>query len=152
MQNEDAGKKTYDKTCYDGHEVTVERISAEELRGIRLKDFDFFMTKVDAVLAFLTESDEWVEYVKTWPRLGPVTLSVLNALQLNPGEFLTPGQIGRIAGYASLGTVETLVARVHAMRKTLMDSNGWFVETKTSGGYGVRWVGGRTWIWIERVA
>ena len=151
MPNDNGNEKRYDKTCYDAHEVTVETISAEERQEIKPLGFDFYMSKADGVLLFRTETGKWIEYVTSWPRLGPVTLAALNALQLNPGEFLTPEQIGRISGYTSLGRVGPLVARVHAMRKTLKDRDGWFIETKTSGGYGVRWVKERTWIWIERL-
>jgi DNA-binding response OmpR family regulator len=115
---------------------------------------DHYQAACRGLLAFRTATGDWEKYEEKWPKLGPVGLRVLHALQLNPGDFLCPSEIAALTGWRSLernGALTALIMRLRKAHKEQGQAEPWFIETKTAGGYGVRWPKDRTWMWIERV-
>lgn len=143
--------RVYDLTSYDGHEVVARTIDREGLEALDPQQFDHFIATHIGVFAFRNELGRWIEYSQTWPRLGPVGIKVIRALQLNPGDFLTPRDIAELTSYDSLRQNENLAARICAIRKSHQDTSERFFETRRAGGYAVRWQAERTWVWVERI-
>ena len=143
-------QKKYEVTTYDGHEVAAKTMIASQVMTLKPKSFDHFISTCDGVLGYRATDGQWVEHRKTWPGMGPVGLAVLQALQLNPGDYLTPKEIAKLTGYESLKHNDVLAARVCAIRNAHSD-NRILVETRGSGGYAIRWPKERTWLWISRI-
>jgi hypothetical protein len=143
--------RQYQVTRNNGAEVTTVPVIAGEVEAIRPQDFDFYMSKPDATLGFQDHKGKWHEWSSSWPRLGPVCLDILEALQLNAGDYLTPTDLAEITGYESLRENGNLAARVCAIRHTLGNSGSRFIETRTAGGYAIRWPKNRTFVVVERV-
>jgi len=141
----------YEVTRYDGHEVEATTMAAEERDAIDPKEFDHLISTCSGTLGFRDQRGSWIEHHGKWPRMGPVCIAILRALQLNPGDFLDPRDIGLLTGNESLYDNNVLAARVCAIIKAHNDATGRFIETRTSGGYAVRWPGARTWVWIDRI-
>ena len=144
-------QKKYDVMTYDGHEVIAKTMQAREVKALKPKSFDHYVSTCTGDLGFMASSGKWVEYHNKWPGLGPVGLAILQALQLNAGDYLTPAELAELTGYDSLRSNEVLAARIHAIRKLHRDKGERFIETRTSGGYAVRWPKERTWLWINRI-
>ena len=141
----------YEIREYDGHEMTARTVTADELAQLTPQSFDHYISTCSGILAFRACSGQWKQHVKKWPRMGKVSTAILRALQLNAGDFLTPREIAVITGYDSLRIGQTLQARICAIRKALEDCKDWFIETRTSDGYAVRWSAERTWLWVDRL-
>ena len=141
----------YDVTEYDGHEVTTRVVTADELAQLAPQSFDHYMSTCSATLGFRTCDGRWRKCIKTWPRMGPTSTAILRALQLNPGDFLTPRDVAVITGHDPLRNGQALQARICAIRKTHEDPGDWFIETRTCDGYAVRWLPKRTWLWVDRL-
>jgi len=144
-------QKRYQMTRYDGREMTTKTVTAKDLKALKVQSFDHYISPPSGVLGFRNSSGQWVEHKKRWPGLGPVGLDILRALQLNPGDFLTPPELAELTGHQSLRRNEALAARVHAIRDAHEDKIERFVETRTSGGYAIMWPKDRTWLWIDRL-
>jgi len=141
----------YDVSQYDGNEVLAKTLTVEEKRKLKPKQFDCFMSLSDGVLGFRAKDRKWREYHGRWPRIGPVSLKILQAVMLNPGDFLSPVQILDLTGYESLLDGGVLAARIHGLRKTFLDTTEYFIQTRKSAGYALRWSKSRTWLWVERI-
>jgi hypothetical protein len=150
MQTLTNNARRYDVMQYDGREVTVTRMTPAEVRGLKPQAFDHFISTCDAILAFRTATGKWIECRNEWPGVGPVGLAILRSLQMTPGDFLTPKDIAELTGYRSLERNEVLAARVCALRNAHGDKAQRFIETRTAGGYAIRWPRERTWLWIDR--
>jgi len=150
MQTSTNNARKYDVTQYDGREVTVTRMTAAEVQKIKPQAFDHFISTRDAILAFRTASGKWVERRNEWPGVGPVGLAILRSLQMNHGDFLTPEDMAALSSFRSLERNEVLAARVCALRNAHGDKSQRFIETRTAGGYAIRWPGERTWLWVDR--
>ena len=149
MQTSTSNARKYDVTQYDGREVTVTRMTAAEVRGLKPQTFDHFISTRDAIMAFRTASGKWIEWRNEWPGVGPVGLAILRSLQMNPGDFLTPEDIAELTGVNSLKRNEVLAARVCRLREAHADKSQRFIETRTASGYAIRWPRERTWLWVD---
>lgn len=144
-------EKRYEGMRYDGREVIALSMTPDEVLAIVPQKFDHYISAPDRNYGFRSPSGKWIEYHKKWPRMGPVSLAILRALQLNPGEFLSPEYIAEITGYDSLREHDVLAARLYAIRQAHDNSRDWFIETTTADGYAARWRKERTWIWVDRI-
>lgn len=144
-------EKKYEVMQYDRHEVTARSVTADELLSIEPRKFNHYISTRDRIYGFRSRSGKWIKHRKRWPRMGPISKAILRALQLNPGEFLSPDEIAELTGRISLREHDVLTARIYAIRKAHDDSGDWFIETTTDDGYAVRWREERTWLWIDRI-
>ena len=151
MKMKAATQKRYEVNRYDGNEIVTETVTTDCLRTLKPKSSDHYVSTCTGAFCFRTASGKWVEYHNKWPGLGPVGLVILQALQLNPGDYLTPAELAELTGYDSLRGNEVLAARIHAIRKLHRDKSERFIETRRSGGYAVRWPKERTWLWVDRL-
>lgn len=143
--------RKYEVTMYDGHEITVKTMTAEEIEALDPKDFDHFLSTASATWGYRTSSGKWVEHRIKWPGLGEVGLRVLRVLQLYAGDFISRKEIADLAGFESLTRHGVLSARIHAVRKAHGDKNQRFIETTRSNGFKARWPSERKWLWIDRI-
>ena len=143
-------QKKYEVTIYDGREVVAKTMMASQVKTLKPESFDHFMSTCNGVLGYRAADGQWVEHRNTWPGMGPVGLAVLQALQLNPGDYLTPGDIAGLTGYESLRHNDVLAARVCAIRNA-HSKNRMLVETRGSCGYALRWPKQRIWLWVDRI-
>lgn len=152
MNTRHSADQRYELTQFDGIEITTRSVGTEELRAVKPESYDVYISTSSGVLGFRDASGDWIEFRNRWPRLGPVTIAILRAIQLNPGDFLTPAQITELTGYDSLRENTVLAARIYALRQSLRDRDQRFVETSTADGYAIRWSSQRTWLWVDRIA
>ena len=145
--NDSTGR--YQVTIYDGKELVVRSMNGTEKLALQPQSFDLYYSLPDGILAFRDSSGKWIEYRGHWPRFGPKCIGILQVLLLNPGDFMAPAAIGDLTRFDSLRENTILAARVHAMRKSLRDTGGWFIETRTSNGYAIRWPRERSFLWVE---
>jgi hypothetical protein len=151
MENNLKSAGRYQVTVYDGSAMTVKTVSGKEKNAFKPEACDLYYSPPDGVLAFRDADGNWVEYRGQWPRFGPKCIGILQAILLNPGDFLTPAAIAELTAFESLRENTVLAARVFAMRKSLRDPGTRFVETRTSNGYAIRWPRGRSFLWIELI-
>jgi hypothetical protein len=143
--------RKYEVTVNDGKEITVKTVTAAEKEALDPQAFDLYMSPADGVLGFRDAKGNWVEYRNRWPGLGPVCIAIIQALQLNCGDFLSPKTLSQLCGFDSLHENSVLAARAHAIRKALRDPGARFIETRTSNGYALRWPRERTFLWVELI-
>ena len=149
MNNNTTSARRYQTTAYDGNELTVKTLSSADKLALDPQAYDLYYSLPDGILAFRDSAGNWVEYRGHWPKFGLKCISILQALLLNPGDFLSPAAIGELTGHDSLCENTVLAARVHAMRKSLRDPGARFIETRTSNGYAIRWPRERSFLWVE---
>ena len=151
MDNRARPDRKYEVTVNDGNEVTVKTVNTAEKEALDPQTFDMYMSPADGVLGFRDTNGKWVEYRNRWPGLGPRCIAIIQALQLNCGDFLSPKTIAELTGADSLRDNCALASRVHAIRKALRDPGARFIETRTSNGYALRWPRERTFLWVELI-
>ena len=144
----------YEKIHYDGKAITTKTITYEQAKAIIPQSADYFQSSAFGILAFRTLDDEWIEHRQgISPGLGDVCLRIIQALQLNPGEFLTPPEIAELTGRDSLRENNVLSARLMAIRKAHKEchSKPHFFLSRRPGGFAVAWNPRCSWIWLERI-
>ncbi len=144
-------EKKYDVTRYDGREVIARAATAKQARLYKPQAYDYYISTCWGVLGYRAAGGRWVEHQDGWEGIGPVTLPLVRAIQLNPGDYLTPEEIAQITGIGSLVRNGVLIARVYAFRRAHEGNPDRFIQTRASGDYAIRWPKERTWLWIDRV-
>ena len=147
-------KPRYEVTAYDGQEITTKTMTREQVMAINPQTVDYFLSTAFGIWGFRTDQDEWVEHnAGDWPGLGDTCIRIIQAVQLNPGEFLTPQEIADLTGFFTLRENNVLSARLMVIRQvhkeTAQKPN--FFLSRRAGGYGVAWRPEKTWLWIERI-
>lgn len=133
-----------------GNKVASETMTKEQLEAIEGSQFELILCMVTARMVVTSSSGKRIEYFRQWPRMGRVSLQLIEAILLNSGEYLTPADLAEITGNDNLRENSNVAARIMAIRRTLHDDNETYVQTrKTPKHYAVRW-SGRPFIWIER--
>ncbi len=143
-------EKRFEVITYDGRGMSCRSLSHMEANAIRPDEFDLFLSETKGVLGFRDGKGRWVEHHNDWPGLGDVCLDILKSLLLNAGDYLTPKDLVQATNRESLRENGNVAARICAIRKVLHDSTSRFIETRTAGGYAVRWKD-RPWAWLERI-
>ncbi|MFC1782620.1 hypothetical protein ACFL02_03425 [Planctomycetota bacterium] len=147
-------KPRYEVLNYDGQTTTSKTITREQVMAINPQSVDYFFSTAFGVWNFRTSKDEWVEHNSAaWPGLGEVCIRIIQAIQLNPGEFLSPPDIAELTGFQSLYNPNALSARLMAIRKAHKESfkNPHFFLSRRAGGYAIAWNPVCSWMWIERL-
>lgn len=148
-------KPRYEVTIYDGQTVTTKTMTREQVMAINPQSVDYFFSTAFGIWGFRTADDEWVEHnAADWPGLGDTCIRIIQAIQLNPGEFLTPQEIADLTGCFTLRDNNALSARFMAIRQVHKESfkKPHFFQSRRAGGYGISWNSEKTWMWIERIA
>lgn len=138
----------YDITFYDGLETSSRIISNEELEKIATDQYDCVIDHVNGVFSFRLASGERMWYEGDWPGLGPVTLILLQTLQMDPGKFLSPRRIADLTDYPSLSDHGALAQRVRVLRRIFGSRCNDFIESRRLP-YRLRWRKECTWLWID---
>lgn len=144
----------YDVLAYDGQTINSNTVTHEQVMAINHQSADYFLSSVFGIWAFRTAEDEWIEHRGgDWPEFGEVCIRVVQAIQLNPGEFLTPVEIAELTGRSKLRENNNLSARLMAIRKAHRECHKkpHFFLSRKAGGFGVSWNPERTWMWVERI-
>lgn len=137
---------------YDGNEISTEVITHADLGSIEPTAVDHFHSRLLGILGFRTASGDWVEHRATWPKIGPVSLAILEAAQLNPGIYLDPRSIADITGIETLSDRRVLATRILKLREAHSEKGcPRFFKTIRAGGYRVCWPKERTWMWLELI-
>lgn len=150
-------KKTnfrYQVTAYDTKTIETVTMTREQVMEIDRQASDYLLSTDFGILAFRTSQGEWVEYSNgNCPGIGTICLRIIQATQLNPGEFLTPNNIFELTGYATLRSNNALSARLKAIREAHKESfgNSNFFLSRRAGGYAIAWDPTKSWMWIERI-
>ena len=143
-------ERKYDVMIGEGKNVESKIMTSEELRLLAWNRFKVIICIVTARMVVTSSSGERIVYEDRWPRMGRVSLRLLEALLLNSGEYLTPVDLAEITGNDNLRENGTVAARILAIRKTLWDRNETYIQTqKTPGHYAARWTG-KPFIWVKR--
>lgn len=147
-------KPRYEVTIYDGQTITTKTMTHDQVMEINPQSTDHFLSSVFGIWAFRTADDEWIEYRGgDWPQFGDVCIRIVQAIQLNPGEFIDPVLIAELTGRSTLRENNVLSARLMVIRKAHKESFNkphFFLSRKT-GGFGVSWNQERTWCSVERI-
>jgi len=154
MNQNKATKQRYEVTIYDGQDVTTRPMTREQVMEINPQSFGYFFSTVFGIWAFRTANDEWIEHeAADWPGIGDTCIRIIQAVQFNPGEFLTPTEIAELTGYATLRNKNALSARLKAIREAHKESYKApnFFSSRRDGGFAIAWNAEKTWAWIERV-
>jgi len=145
----------YQVTIYDGNPIVTKTTTRGQAMAINRQSVDHFLSTSFGVWAFRTAQDEWIEHPDAdWPGFGGVCIKIVQALQLNPGEFLSPSEIAELTGFHTLRNPNALAARLMAIREAHRESfpQPRFFLSRRAGGYGIAWNPQCSWIWIERIA
>lgn len=144
----------YEVTIYDGQEILTRTMTRQQVMEINPQSFDYFLSTAFGIWGFRTDTGEWVEHRDAvWQGIGDTCIKITQAIQLNPGEFLTPAEIVELTGLSTLRSSNTLSARLKAIRQAHQESYGAqnFFLSRRAGGYGISWSQVKTWCWVERM-
>ena len=147
-------KPRYEVLAYDGQTITSKTMTHEQVMAINPQSADHFLSSVFGIWAFRTAEDEWVEHHGgDWPGFGDVCIRIVQAIQLNPGEFIDPVLVAELTGRSTLRENNVLSARLMAIRRAHRESHKkpHFFLSRKAGGFGVSWNPQKTWMWIERI-
>jgi len=148
-------KPRYDVLAYDGQTTIPKTMTREQVMAINPQSVDYFFSTAFGIWGFRTDEDEWIEHsAADWPGLGDTCIRVIQAIQLNPGEFLTPKEIADLTGCFTLRSRNALSARFMKIREVHKESfkKPHFFLSRRARGYAVAWNPKYSWMWIERMA
>jgi len=154
MNHQKPNKSRYEQTVYDGEPYTTKTVTYDQVMQINSQSVDHFMSPAFGTFGYRTAEGQWVEHrAGNWPGLGDTSIRIIQALQLNPGEFLTPTQIADITGRPSLRENNVLSARLMAIRKAHKESckKPHFFLSRRAGGFAVAWNPECSWTWVVRI-
>ncbi len=137
----------YDVCFYDGcpdSEVTIKRMTDQEVKQFNPQDYDLYISVPDGVLAYKKEGN-WVEYKNEWP-IGKICYDILECLALEPGIYFSPADLSVICSNDYLREHSNLAVKICTLRKSLPG----FIETTKVPTYSVRFAK-RSFLWIQRV-
>ena len=140
-------------TCYD-RTVDMETLSRDQVMAINRQSVDYFLSADFGIWAFRTAEDEWVEHRGgDWPGFGDVCIRIVQGLQLNPAEFLSPAIIAELTGRPTLRDNNALSARLMAIRRAHKESyrKPHFFLSRKAEGFAISWAPENSWMWIERI-
>ena len=148
-------KPRYDFTAYDGTDIISRTLTREQVAALQEQDYDHFFSMTLGRWVYRTFDGKWIVHEgANWPGIGKVCIKIMQAVQLNPGEFQTPDDIAYLTGYSTLRkTTNTLSARLKAMREAHSESSKHrnFFLSRRDGGFAIAWNPKKTWCWVERV-
>jgi hypothetical protein len=147
-------KPRYEVLACDGQAITSKTVTHEQVMAISHQSADYFLSSVFGIWAFRTAEDEWIEHHGgDWPGFGDVCIRIVQALQLNPGEFLDPVLVAELTGRPKLRENNTLSARLMAIRKAHKESykKPHLFLSRKAGGFAISWNPKCSWMWIERI-
>jgi len=148
-------KTRYEVTIYDGQTVTTKTMTREQVMAINPQSVDYFFSTAFGIWGFRTDENEWIEHsAADWPGLGDVCIKIIQAIQFNPGDFLTPQEIADLTSCFTLRNNNALSARYMAIREAHKEGfrKPHFFLSRRASGYGISWNPECTWMWIERIA
>ena len=148
-------KSRYDVLAYDGQTINAKTMTREQVMAINPQSVDYFLSIAFGIWGFRTDDDEWVEHsAADWTGLGDTCIRIIQAIQLNPGEFLTPQEIADLTGCFTLRNPNALSARLMAIREAHRESfkKSHFPQSRRARGYAIAWNPKYSWMWIERIA
>src|SRR4030042_6452704 len=91
MNTSKFNKSRYEKRHFDGKTTSTKTITYEQVMEINPQSVDHFQSSAFGIYAYRTAEGEWIEHRDgNCPGLGDVCLRIIQALQLNPAEFLRP--------------------------------------------------------------
>ena len=147
-------KPRYEVLAYDGHTITEKTMTREQIMEINHQSVDYFFSTDFGIWGFRTAQDKWVEHTAgNLPGIGDTCIKIIQAILLNPGEFLTPVEISELTGCFTLRDNNTLSARLMKIREAHKESyqKPHFFLSRKAGGYAVAFNPQCTWMWIERI-
>lgn len=147
-------KPRYEVTTYDGQEITTRTMTRQQVMEINHQSVDYFLSAAFGIWGFRTDQDEWVEYnAGDWPGLGDRCIRIIQAIQFNPGDFLTPQEIANLTGRSTLRDNNALSARLMKIREVHNETaqKPHFFQSRRPGEYAIAWNPEKTWMWIERI-
>lgn len=144
-------ERKYDVIIGDGRNVECKILTEKELAALPWRYFKLIVCMVSARMVVTSSSGKRIEYLGRWPRMGRVTLELLQCLLLESCTYVTPAELAQMTGNHNLQRNECVAARIMALRKALHDANETYIQTrKTPGHYAIRWTG-KPFIWIAAV-
>jgi hypothetical protein len=147
-------KSRYEILTYDGQSFSSTTMTRDQVMEINYQSFDYVLSSVLGIWAFRTADDEWIEHRGgDWPEFGDVCIRIVQAVQLNPGDFLKPVEVAELTGRDKLRENNNLSARLMAIRKAHRENHkqSHFFLSRKTGGFGIAWNKERTWMWIEKI-
>jgi hypothetical protein len=146
----------YECTTYDGHNISTQTLTREQVLAISPQSVDHFLSCALGIWGFRTADGEWIEHRGgDWPGLGDTGIRIIQAIQINPGEFLSPTLIAELTGCSTLRNGYALSARLMALREihkeSFRTSKPHFFLSRRAGGFAVCWNPQRTWCSIDRI-
>ena len=147
-------KPLYEVTTYDGHDKTTQNMTRQQVAAIDSQSVDYYFSTAFGIWGFKTAQDKWIEHRKSdWAGMGDVCIKIVQAIQWNPGEFLSPKVIAELTGRSTLGNKNALSARLMSLRTIHKESykEPTFFLSRKSGGFAIAWNSKKTWMWIERI-
>lgn len=145
----------YEILFYNGQTTDMSTVSREEAMSINPQSVDHFQSPAFGIFAYRTAEGEWFEYRKgNCPGLGDVCLRIIQALQLNPGEFLKPSEIAELTGRSSLRENNVLSARLMKIREAHQESHKkpHFFLSRRARGFSLAWAPQRSWMSVQRIS
>jgi hypothetical protein len=142
----------YEAIFYDGKgEPTMKVISRTEMLKIRESDFALFISIPTSILSVQPASGPRKRLRSTWPGLGESTLSVLQALMIEPGLFQTAEDLIAATGNENLREPNNLSACVRHLRVALGDEAKKLIQTRSTRPLAFCWNPEMSYCWIERI-
>lgn len=148
-------KARYEVTAYDGQDITTRMVTRAQLTEMQDQRYDYFFSKTLGKWSHTTTQDERIRHEHAdWPGIGDTCIRIIQAIQLNPGEFLPPGEIAQLTGFDTLRNPNALSARLKAIREAHRETfrRPHFFLTRRAGGFAIAWNPAKTWMWLEKVS
>lgn len=144
----------YEVTTYRGlgTEPEVRSMNPDEVEAVDLKCYDHVIWPSRNLLAYRAADGEWIEKPLEGSGLGDVCLGVLECAQINPGLFVTCGEIAMLTGNENLYGSNALSARVRVIRRAHGDSprNPRFLVSRRKD-FALMWPIARSWARIDLI-
>ena len=147
-------KSRYEVTTYDAQEISTKPMTREQAMAIKPQSFDYFLSSAFGIWGFRTAEDEWIEHRGgNWPGLGDVCIRIIQDIQFNSPDFLTPPEVADHTGRFKLRNGYALSARLMTIREIHKESfkKPHFFLSRRAGGFAIAWNPEKTWCWVERI-
>jgi hypothetical protein len=146
----------YQATVYNGNCINTTIMTRKQAMEINYQTYDHVTSLDLGIVGFRTSDGQWHEFRNgDWPGIGDTSLRVIQAMQLNVNDLLTPKDIAEITGIESLRDSNVLSARLKAIRESHFESFKGGVNlflSRKAGGYAIGWSPRKTWLWLERIS
>lgn len=144
---------TFEIRSYQQADLSVRTATYTEAQALHWQEYHHVLSMSLGVWSFENAEKQRITPEPHWPGLGIKCIKLLQALQENPGHYLSPSAICELTGEDTFLENNNLSARLLHLRKLHHESfrKPHLFLSRRSGGLAVAWHPDRSWLSIERI-